>query len=273
MAIKLLLRQADIDDEAARRFKSEIRLARRVTHPNVCRIHDYGDDGGRLYISMELVEGRDLKQVLRSGELDAGQAFDVALQVAAGLQAIHDVGIVHRDLKTPNLMRDADTGRVRIMDFGIARSLAPQPGAATATGIAVGTPDYMSPEQALGHKVDTRSDLYAFGVVVFELFTGELPFHGDTPMAVLLKHIHEPPPLDASRRLPPALVPVLRRALAKDVAARYATADEMAAALVQARDAVQRRAPRRAPWMRRRHRRTPRHACPTRSRGAGARRH
>jgi len=239
VAVKVLLREASADRDAAERFKSEIKLARRVSHPNVCRIHDYGDDDGLLYISMEFVEGRDLKKLMASGRgLSLDEAFDAALQVAAGLEAIHAVGIVHRDLKTPNLMRDS-SGRIRIMDFGIARSTAANRGTLTATGMTVGTPDYMSPEQALGRAVDARSDLYAFAVVLFELFTGQLPFHGDTPMATLLKHINEPPPLDGpvARRLPAGLVPVLRRALAKSVAERFASAAEMGQAIRLAREA------------------------------------
>ncbi len=238
VALKLLRRELAGDPEVARRFRSEIKFARRVSHPNVCRIHDYGEDKGLLYISMEFVDGENLKSVVRArGALSRDEAYDVALQVAAGLEAIHKEGVIHRDLKTTNLMRDA-MGRVRIMDFGIARKLVSVPGDATRPGIALGTPDYMSPEQALAHgEVDARSDLYAFGVVLFELFTGQLPFQGDTPLATLLKHLNEPPPLDGilARRLPSALIPVLRCALAKERGGRYESAAAMGAAL---RDAL-----------------------------------
>jgi serine/threonine-protein kinase len=188
---------------------------------------------------MELVEGTDLKRFLaQRGAPPPAQAYEIAIQVADGLQAIHDVGIVHRDLKTPNLMLDG-SGVVKLMDFGIAKRSAVDATAATATGLVVGTPDYMSPEQARGMKVDARSDIYAFGIVVFELFTGELPFRDETPVATILRHISEPPPLDGPRaaRIPQVLRPVLAKALAKDPEHRYASVREMGEALVEARDA------------------------------------
>lgn len=182
VAVKLLRRELVGDPDVARRFRSEIKLARRASHPNVCRIHEYGEDGGELYISMELVNGENLKDAVRTrGGLPRAEAYDVAMQVASGLAAIHKEGIVHRDLKTANLMRDA-TGRVRIMDFGFARPQLSGPGDDSRPAVALGTPEYMSPEQILAHgTVDRRSDLYALGVVLFELFTGTLPFKGDTP--------------------------------------------------------------------------------------------
>jgi serine/threonine protein kinase len=161
-----------------RRFRSEIRLARRVRHRNVCSVYGDGVDGGLLYICMELVEGENLaRRIRRSGALPPEEAWDAVRQVADGLRAIHQAGIVHRDLKTGNLMMDAE-GVVRVMDFGIAKHHVPGPEAGTVTvsSALVGTPEYMSPEQLRGEPVDFRSDLYAFGVVVYELFTGTLPF-------------------------------------------------------------------------------------------------
>jgi serine/threonine-protein kinase len=222
-----------------RRFRTEIKLARKITHPNVCRIHDFGESDGLLYISMELVDGRDLKSIVREhGGLPATDAYDVSIQAATGLEAIHAQGVVHRDLKTSNLMRGRD-GRVRILDFGVARPASAAGGSATVTALALGTPDYMSPEQALGRPVDPRTDVYALAVVVFELFTGELPFHGDTPLATMLKHLNEPPPLDgpAGHRIPPLLVPVLRRGMAKDPAGRFSGAAAMREALLGAQGA------------------------------------
>jgi serine/threonine-protein kinase len=239
VALKVLRDEIAHDKEAERRFVQEIRLARRVTHRNVCRIHEYGEDGALRFISMELVEGIDLKRLLsEKGVPPPEQAYEIALQVAEGLQAIHDVGIVHRDLKTPNLMLDG-SGAVKLMDFGIAKRSAADATAATATGHVVGTPDYMSPEQARGLKVDARSDVYAFGIVVFELFTGDLPFRGETPVATILRHISEPPPLDApiAAGIPPALRGVLAKALAKDPEHRYGSVREMREALVAARAA------------------------------------
>jgi len=240
VAIKVLRAEFANTGEMAKRFRHEIKLARKVSHRNVCRIHDYGDDSGVRFISMEFVDGTDIKQLARDkgGYLETDEAFDVAIQTADGLQAIHDVGIIHRDLKTSNIMRD-HTGRVRLMDFGIAkigggdRSSA---GGLTSTGQIMGTPEYMSPEQCLGDKIDHRSDIYALGIAIYEIFTGTVPFRGDTPVATLFKHIQDPVPFEGpvAARIPLAAVPVLRKALAKNRADRYASAAEMAEALRKA---------------------------------------
>jgi putative nucleotidyltransferase with HDIG domain len=224
VALKVLRPEIAADPEMTRRFQSEIKLARKVTHRNVCRIHEYGQDGELAYISMELVAGTDLKEVLRvQGGLMAEGAFEVALEIAAGLQAIHDVGIIHRDLKTQNILIDS-RGLVRLLDFGIAKEGGSQ---LTATGMIVGTPEYMSPEQAKGERIDARSDIYALGVVAFELFTGRVPFSGEGAMAVLFKQVNEPPPLD-DPALPAPVVPVLKRALAKARDERYGSVRELA---------------------------------------------
>ena len=244
VAIKILRPDFAEDPRMADRFRSEIKLARRVRHRNVCTIHDYGQDKGLLYISMELIEGVDLKKILREkGALPPDEAYDVAIQMAEGLQAVHDAGIIHRDLKTPNIMRDAQ-GVARLMDFGVAKRHGAE-GTATATGHIVGTPEYMSPEQAQGQKVDFRSDIYALGVVIYEMFTGQVPFRGETPISTILKHLHDPPPLEGPQAatIPPALKPVLRRALAKEPAYRYPTAAALAEALRQARTPSRRQQP------------------------------
>ena len=237
VAIKVLRAELTGTSEASQRFRSEIKLARKVSHRNVCRIHEYGEDGSIRYISMEYLEGTDLKQLLRDTGLSTDEAFDACAQIADGLQAIHDVGIVHRDLKTPNIMRD-QRGVVRLMDFGIAKiEGAGSSGGLTTTGQIMGTPEYMSPEQCLGERIDHRSDIYAAGIVIYEIFTGQVPFKGDTPVATLFKHIQDPIPLDGTpvgARVPTALVPVIRRALAKNRADRYASSSEMAAAIREA---------------------------------------
>src|SRR3989449_6946792 len=233
VALKVLRGDVASAPEMPKRFRSEIKLARRVAHPNVCRIYEYGEDGPRQYISMELVEGTNLKEVLKKrGALPPAEAFDVAIQVAEGLEAIHQVGIVHRDLKTPNVMLDPH-GTARVMDFGIAKKVAGEGTPAPSGSYVVGSPEYMSPEQARGQPVDFRSDIYALGIIVFELFTGRVPFRGDTPVATLLMHLETPPPLEgpAAAAIPFAARPVLRKALAKDPAERYASAREMADAL------------------------------------------
>jgi serine/threonine protein kinase len=240
VALKVLREDLTRHPEIAERFRWEIKLARRARHRNVCGIHEYGQDGHLRFIAMEFVTGVNLKEVLRtSGALPPREAFDVSIQVAEGLQAIHDEGIVHRDLKTPNLMRDS-RGVVRVMDFGIAKEWGGDSRKLTLAGQLVGTPAYMSPEQIRGERIDSRSDIYSLGIVIFELFTGHVPFRGDTPVVTLFLHLTDPPPLEgpAAASLPPALVPILRRALAKEVQDRYPSAGELADALREARRAL-----------------------------------
>ena len=213
VAIKVL--RPDVARESGRierRFRSEIRLARRVRHRNVCSVYGDGEDRGLRYICMEFIDGENLARVARSaGGLAWEDAWDVVLQVASGLEAIHGAGVVHRDLKTANLMRDREQV-VRVMDFGIAKHHLGGTGGhtVTATGALMGTPEYMSPEQLRGEAVDFRSDLYSFGVVIYELFTGTLPFRGETPVATILRQLQDPPKLEVSR-LPVAVRPVRPR--------------------------------------------------------------
>jgi serine/threonine-protein kinase len=230
VAIKLLRRDIDASGEASRRFRSEIRLARRVRHENVCGIHEYGEQGVLQYIVMEYIEGTDFKEILRrQGPLSPREACVVTSEVAEGLHAIHKAGVVHRDLKTPNLMRDSH-GVVRLMDFGIAKEFNTDQTGGTASGMIVGTPEYMSPEQCMGTKLDHRSDIYALGIVFHELLTGVVPLRGDTPLATVMKHVSEQPRFDGAG-LPPPVLPVLRKALAKSPDDRYASAHEMAVAI------------------------------------------
>ncbi len=234
VALKILRPEVAGTKEMAARFRSEIKLARKVSHWNVCRIHEYGEDGAQQYISMELIPGGNLKDRLRGGPLPADQAYDVAVQVADGLAAIHKVGIVHRDLKSANVMIGAD-GTAKVMDFGIAKAASVGTDGAS-TGYVLGSPEYMSPEQARGRRADYRSDIYSLGVVVFETFTGRVPFRGATPVATLMMHVEAPPPIDDPLlALPPALVAILRRALAKDPADRFPDAAALGTALRAAR--------------------------------------
>jgi len=234
VAIKVLRNELAATPAMAERFRSEIKLARKVSHPNVCRIHDYGEDAGASFISMELLEGQDLRQCLeeRPGGLPPAEAYSAALQLAKGLQAIHEMGIIHRDLKTPNAMRDP-AGVVRLMDFGIAKG---EGRGQTATGEVMGTPEYMSPEQCRGEKLDARSDIYALGVMIYELFTGQVPFRGENMMATLFKQIGEPVSFDGpvGTRVPRSLVPVLQKALAKERDQRYQKVGELYAAIKEA---------------------------------------
>jgi hypothetical protein len=234
VAIKVLRVDTGTPERFLELFIREIKLARRVTHRNVCRIHEYGEDRGLPYISMAYVDGQDLARIVRErGPLPTGEACGLVVQIAEGLQAIHDEGIVHRDLKTANVMVDG-RGVARLMDFGIAKQggQTALPGG-TQAGNIVGTPDYMSPEQIRGEKVGARSDIYALGVVLFELLTGRTPFHAATPVATVMRHIKEPPPLrgEGAPPLPECLIPILERALAKSPDDRFASAGEMGEAV------------------------------------------
>jgi hypothetical protein len=239
VALKVLRPEVAHNPRLAERFRSEVRLARKVRHRNVSGIHDYGEEDGLHYLSMEYVDGSDLKQILRrrTRPLPWSESYDIALQAACGLQAIHDAGILHRDIKTANITRDI-RGIVRLMDFGIARERQPDAGGGlTAAWQIVGTPDYMSPEHARGVTLDVRSDVYSLGIVIYEVFTGRVPFHGNTPVATLLQHVECEVPLEGpdAAFIPRPLVAVLRRALAKQGRERYASAAVLASALERAR--------------------------------------
>lgn len=238
VALKVMLPEAARSADLAKRFLYEIKLARKVRHRNVCPIHEYGEEGPLRFVAMELVDGVDLARTLHEkGPLPPREAFEVAIQVSKGLEAIHEAGVIHRDLKTANIMRDRQ-GVVRLLDFGIAKRSTPSGTLAlTAEHKVVGTPEYMSPECIRGEEIDTRSDLYALGIVIFELFTGVVPFRGRSALDTLLKQVNDPPPLEgeSAARLPKSLVPVLRKALAKDRRARYGSAQELLEALRMAR--------------------------------------
>ncbi|HET7745923.1 MAG TPA: protein kinase [Vicinamibacteria bacterium] len=214
------------------RFKQEIKLARRITHRNVLRTHDFGEANGTPYISMEYLEGVTLKDLVRGkGALPVPVGLRIAKQMALGLEAAHQQGVVHRDIKPQNMLIIPETGDLKIMDFGIARVSTVQGGDSglTTAGTVMGTPDYMAPEQAQGQPADFRSDVYALGVVLFEIFTGRLPFDGDNPMQVVIAHIRTPPPAPRSVNpaLPEALERIILKAMAKDPAERYQTVSEM----------------------------------------------
>jgi serine/threonine protein kinase len=239
VALKVMRTDLSSKPEMIRRFGSEMALVRKVRHPNVCRIFGSGQENGRLWLCMELVEGEELRTLLRRQRIEAEQAFEWGAQVANGLQALHEVGLVHRDVKALNVMVDGK-GVARLMDLDIAKQWEQEASGATATGQVLGTPEYISPEYAKGLPVDARSDIYSLGVLVYELFTGQVPFRGDSPVAVIMKHIHESPPLEGPRApgLPPQVVPILKKALAKKPELRYSTARGMAVALGVARNAA-----------------------------------
>lgn len=233
VALKVLRPEVlENDPTLLQRFKEELRLARRITHKNVLRTHDFDvTQDGTPYISMEYLEGVTLKELVQGkGALPVGVGLRIAKQMCAGLNAAHQQGVVHRDIKPHNMLIIPETGELKIMDFGIARrSEVHSDGGLTTDGMVMGTPDYMAPEQAQGHPADFRSDLYALGVVLFEVFTGRLPFQGETVMATVLKHIQEPAPdpRQANPRLPEDLARLILRCLAKDPAARFQRAGDI----------------------------------------------
>jgi hypothetical protein len=232
VALKTLRGDLDDADQIESRFRSKIRLARRVSSRHVCRIHEYGVDGSLHYVTMEHVDGVTLKDLLHeTGGLPADVALDIAAQLLAGLTVIHDAGIMHRDIKPSNLMRTRD-GLIKLMDFGIAREIGGL--TLTVAGRPVGTPEYMSPEQLTGEKLDPRTDLYTTGIVVFELLTGIPPFRGKTLVDTAHKQVTEQPDLQTPG-IPAELAPVLGRALAKNRDARFGSAHELGEALAQVR--------------------------------------
>jgi len=233
VALKVLRPEVlENDPTLLQRFKEELRLARRITHKNVLRTHDFDvTQDGTPYISMEYLEGVTLKELVQGkGALPAGVGLRVSKQMCAGLNAAHQQGVVHRDIKPHNMLILPETGELKIMDFGIARRSEMQAdGGLTTDGMVMGTPDYMAPEQAQGQPADFRSDIYALGVVLFEIFTGRLPFQGETLMATVLKHIQEPPPdpRKLNPRLPAELAQVILRCLEKDPARRFQRAGDI----------------------------------------------
>ena len=217
------------------RFKKETKLARRITHRNVLRTHDFGETGGTAYISMEYLEGVTLKDLISSkGALPIGVGLRIAKQMCQGLEAAHAQGVVHRDIKPQNMLILPETGDLKIMDFGIASVSDMKAGAGasglTTAGTVMGTPDYIPPEQAQGSPADYRSDIYSLSVVLFEVFTGRLPFTADTIMKVVLAHIRNPPPppRTINDHIPAALEAVILRGLQKEPSARYQSVEELA---------------------------------------------
>lgn len=232
VALKMLKGEVFQQDPAAlERFKQELKLARKITHRNVVRTYDYSEVDNYYCISMEYVKGITLKQLIKQrGMLPVKIGLQIGKQLASALDAAHEKGVVHRDIKPQNILLES-TGDVKIMDFGIAR-LADMKGL-TTTGTVMGTPDYMSPEQAQGLPTDVRTDVYSSGVVLFEVFTGKLPFTADSALAVLNKHIREAPPKPAgfNPQIPAELERILLKSMAKNPDQRYQKVSDLYADL------------------------------------------
>src|SRR6266704_2211107 len=209
------------------RFKQELLLAREVTHKNVIRIYDLGEAEGMKFITMEYVEGKDLRTLIHEQtKLAPEEAVEIMQQVCRALEAAHSVGIIHRDLKPQNIMRDK-SGRILVMDFGLARTL--QGDGMTQTGALIGTMDYMSPEQALGKELDQRSDLFTLGLIFYELLTGKMPYKADSAIASLLKRTQEraAPVAKYDPNIPQILSNIVSKCLEPDLKLRYQSASEI----------------------------------------------
>ncbi len=227
VALKLLKPEIAADHRIIERFRNEIKFARKITHKNVCRMFDLSKAERTPYITMEYVSGEDLKSTLRRvGPLSEGKAIYIAKQVCEGLIEAHKLGVVHRDLKPQNIMIDKK-GHPRIMDFGIARSM--KGGGITTSGMMIGTPEYMSPEQVEGKEADQRADIYAMGVILYEMVTGTTPFKGDTALSVAIKHTREKPrnPREINDRISVETSRLILKCLEKDRFKRYQSVQEL----------------------------------------------
>jgi len=227
IALKLIKPEIAKDKKTLERFSNELRLARKIRHKNVCGMFDLGEEKGTHYITMEFVPGEDLRSSIRRfGQLPIGKSISIAKQICEGLSEAHRLGVVHRDLKSNNIMIDKE-GNVRIMDFGIARSLEGK--GITGAGVMIGTPEYMSPEQVEGKDVNQRSDIYSLGVILYEMVTGRVPFEGDTPFTIGVKHKSETPkdPKKINTQIPEELSRMILKCLEKDKDKRFQSAGEV----------------------------------------------
>ena len=230
VAVKVLFSQFAADPTFVERFRREAQSAANLSHPNIVGVYDWGREGDTYFIVMEYVEGRSLADVLRTeGRINPDTAADVGIQVAAALSFAHRSGLVHRDVKPGNVMLSPD-GNVKVADFGIATAIAGEGQAdLTRTGSVMGTATYFSPEQAQGQQVGPSTDLYALGVVLYEMIVGRPPFQGDTPVAIAYKHVQEQPltPSQVGVACPPPLEAITMKLLAKNPADRYASAEDL----------------------------------------------
>jgi len=231
VALKIINPDIGFDEKMLDRFRNELKLARRISHKNVCRIHDLGVAEGIYFISMEYIPGDNLKSIIRMvGPLSPARTLSIAGQVCDGMAEAHRLGIVHRDLKTANIMIDHE-GNAHVMDFGIARAAVAE--GLTDRGTMVGTPEYMAPEQIEGENVDQRADIYSLGIILFEMMTGRVPFEGNTPLSVAMKQktARPPNPRELNPRTPEALDAAIIKCLEKNPASRYQKIEALASDL------------------------------------------
>jgi len=237
VAVKILREPLTGDPDFLARFQQEARAAANLAHPNIVTVHDFGRDGGRNYIVMEYIEGKDLKTLIKDGSpFKVERALDLIIQICAGIGYAHRAGLVHCDVKPQNILVTAD-GRVKVTDFGIARALATlQPG--ETTDIVWGSPQYYSPEQAAGEAPTPASDVYSIGVVLYEMLAGRLPFVASTQQALAMMHLRDEPPRLTlfNPALPETLERIVHKVMAKEPAARYRTADQLGRILISYRE-------------------------------------
>jgi len=227
VALKLIRPEIASDKKTVKRFRNELKLSRKIIHRNVGRMYELMEDEGSLFITMEYVPGQDLWGLIKqTGRLAIGTTISIAKQVCEGLAEAHRLGVIHRDLKSHNILIDK-RGEARIVDFGIARSLTGK--SITRVGAMIGTPEYMSPEQTEAKELDHRSDIYSLGVILYEMVTGQLPFEGDTPLSVAMKHKGQIPtdPKELNPQIPGALSQLILKCLEKDKENRYQDAEEL----------------------------------------------
>jgi tRNA A-37 threonylcarbamoyl transferase component Bud32 len=229
VAVKVLFPELARDEAFVERFRREARAAASLNHHNIVSVYDFGEDEGSWFIVMEYVEGRNLRDIIRSeGPLDPARAAGLGAEVAAALVAAHAQGIIHRDVKPANVLIASDAGTVKVADFGIARAANSRQGL-TMPGTVLGTATYLSPEQAQGQAVDFRTDVYSLGMVLYEMLAGRPPFTGDSPVAVAYQQLSQtaPPPSTHNDLVPPALDAIVMKAMSKDPNDRQASAEEI----------------------------------------------
>src|SRR5271155_1205781 len=238
VAIKVLPQALSLDADRLRRFEQEALATAALNHPNILAVFDIGASEGSPYVVSELLEGETLRERLRGGPIPVRKALDCALQFAHGLAAAHEKGIIHRDLKPENLFLTKD-GRLKILDFGLAKLTQSEPGAQTSlatvshgteAGMVLGTAGYMSPEQVRGLALDTRSDIFSFGAILYEMLSGKRAFHGDTAADTMSSILKEDPPdlSETNRNVSPALERIVQHCLEKRPEARFHSASDIA---------------------------------------------